>query len=203
MRPWRTRRRTLVAAAVGATVILAAVSAGLARSGSPSQTGGDPEKAALQSFKDQVRAEAAAQAPSHAKPADPAAARPAPDPDGLPATGIIPVSVPFNESEYVIGNDGWQDVIGNERITVYPGSMAGDADQGVVVVAVTTLPPARRAPNFNDETSGEQADVKAYPTPGRDGAVQPTSVSGNLLTLTAEDGTRFVFNIPGRRFVGS
>jgi hypothetical protein len=199
----RPTRRTLIAAAVGAALVLAAVSAGLAQSGSPSQTGGDPEKAALDTFKQQVRAEATAQAAGHPKPADPAAARPGADPDPLPATGIIPVSVPFPESEYVIGNDGWQDVIGNQRITIYPGAMGGDTAQGVVVVAVTALPPTRRTPNFTDETSGDQPDVKAYPTPGRDGAVQPTSVSGNLLTLTAADGTRFVFNIPGRRFVGS
>ena len=84
--------------------------------------------------------------------------------------------------------NAWQGRAGGGFVSVYAGAAAGDADQGVVVVV--TLEDARHP------TLGQQL-VK---TPSRSGALRVTAANGSLLTLQAEGGTSFTFDIAARRF---
>lgn len=204
--PHTTRSRTLALAGLVVTgLVLGLLFAQLGRGvGANENPGNDPEKQAILDRVAREQAEAHARVPDHPKPGNPAAERPAPSDEAGPALGIIPVSVPFGSDEYVIEAEGWQSVSGNQRVTAYPGALASDRTQGVVVIAVATRLSERGAPNFTDELAAdEEVRLAAYTTPRRAGSVRVTAASGNLLTLTAADGSRFVFNVASRRFVAS
>jgi hypothetical protein len=84
--------------------------------------------------------------------------------------------------------NAWQGRAGGGFVTVYAGAAAGDANQGVVVVV--TLEDARHP------TLGQQL-VK---TPSKSGALRVAAANGSLLTLQAEGGASFTFDIAARRF---
>jgi hypothetical protein len=84
--------------------------------------------------------------------------------------------------------NAWQGRAGGGFVSVYAGAAAGDANQGVVVVV--TLEDARHP------TLGQQL-VK---TPSRSGALRVAAANGSLLTLQAQGGASFTFDIAARRF---
>jgi len=101
-----------------------------------------------------------------------------PQPAGTIGNMIQPVFAP---SQYTVVNS-WLTNDGSQPIVVFAGALAGNAEQGVVVVVgcVGTVE--------NPHT------VKAYPTSAEDGALSLTKTRGSDLTLTAKDGTVYHFN---------
>jgi hypothetical protein len=105
-----------------------------------------------------------------------------------PPTGIVDDvqgALPTSTAQLL---NAWQGRAGGGFVSVYAGATAGDANQGVVVVV--TLEDARHP------TLGQQL-VK---TPSRSGALRVTAANGSLLTLQAEGGASFTFDIAARRF---
>src|ERR1041384_7047374 len=102
---------------------------------------------------------------------------------------------PLPAMAYVIVNS-WYRELRNKRLLVYAGARRDDLGasssptQGVVIVMVETLE-GQPVPDEGGE----------YETPTAVGAVRIVDGSGMQLTLVAEDGTGFFFDVASRRFV--
>jgi hypothetical protein len=109
---------------------------------------------------------------------------PPPTPDTSPPVGIIDhPSVPFPPSSVTITN-AWQGYVNGDFVQVYAGSDYGnttDTSQGWLIVVTHST---------SDSISGQ-----TYNTPGQDGPVTITAADGSNLSLTATDGTVFVFDV--------
>jgi hypothetical protein len=181
------RRSVILAAAV---VAAGAVAAGVAGSGLFStDEPAPPEKAALLAHERQVQNEARRAAAGRAKPANPRALRPKSEPGPAIRTGITELSAPFPGGEYLLDERAWQDLGPSGLTTVFAGALGADHDSGVVVVLTSTA-------------AGQPVSAQAYPVPERVGALTLVAARGSVLTLRAESGQAFFFDVAGRKFVG-
>jgi hypothetical protein len=116
-------------------------------------------------------------------PKDPTLAPAPPTIEPIPfPTGIFPGGEgAFPSFAFTIQNR-WQAILNGEPIQVFAGALFEDSQQGLVIV-------------FGVSSGGR------YNTPTRAGAVRITEESGLRLTLLADDGTTFYFDVPSRLFV--
>jgi len=99
-------------------------------------------------------------------------------------TGIIQnPSVPFSPLSYLIEN-GWQEIINNEYVTVFAGAGRKDPEQGILIVE--TENPLR---------------FRFYNTPQKSGSVKIIDFKGFQLVLQAENEEIFYFDVPGQQFI--
>jgi hypothetical protein len=129
---------------------------------------------------------------NHAEPA--LAAQPSPKPKpgiGVPV-GILPVAnAPMPAQEFTMTN-AWQgyDDQGN-LVQVWAGASAEDSSQGEVVVHVL---------RFEDDGSGTSVSGGVLPTPTKQGAVTISAAKGSVLSLTANDGAIWSFDVGANTF---
>jgi hypothetical protein len=121
--------------------------------------------------------------PSSGKGAIPPASTPAPWPEGFFENGQFP------GGNYQINNQ-WQDESDGNRIQVHAGSVKSDAEQGLVIVHVTS----------QDLKSGRQ-DV--YLTPSRSGPLRIVDARDGRLTLLSSSAKVFAFDVTSRTFSDS
>jgi hypothetical protein len=141
-------------------------------------------------------------AASNPKGVDAAALRPAPQPPAPAPVGIVDLPSPFPAARYLLDEKGWQELAGGERISVYAGALGADHRQGVLVVVTETLPKPHPRPDFEHELDEDaRFSAAAYPTPAREGSVRLIAAHGALLTVAAESGASFVFDVAARRYV--
>ncbi len=91
----------------------------------------------------------------------------------------------------------WFGYLNGERISVYAGSVAAFDSNGRVVV---DPPQGYIAVGVGSALSGPDLNYHEYPTPKQSGAVKITAVNGALVTVVANDGTTFTFNLDTRTF---
>ena len=101
-----------------------------------------------------------------------------PQPAGTIGNMIQPV---FALTQYSVVNS-WMTTNRSRPIVVFAGALAGNTEQGVVVVVGCV------------GTVENPHSVKAYPTSSEDGALSLTTTRGSELTLRAQDGTIYHFN---------
>jgi hypothetical protein len=104
-------------------------------------------------------------------------------------TGIIEErQAPFPSSDVSVKNK-WQMEIDGQLVIVYAGGQGADFDQnqGLLVVATQTL-------------DGKKLGSKRYNTPEKVGPVQIVAADGMLLTVAAENGRTFVFDVATATF---
>ncbi|NOK93349.1 MAG: hypothetical protein GFH26_640309n53, partial [Chloroflexi bacterium AL-N15] len=89
-------------------------------------------------------------------------------------------------SRLIITTNCWLDIVNDEYVFFVAGSEPDTAPQGKVGLYTVSL----------DETT--TSDFFAYQTPQQKGAVTITDITVPRFTVTAEDGTRFVFNLDTR-----
>jgi len=101
---------------------------------------------------------------------------------------------PFSAMEYLFQNRWEEERADGTRVVVYAGVQGSALDpsrtQGVVVVVVLGTDG-----NPIAEQSGR------YPTPSRAGSVRVTDATGEVLTLAADDGTMFRFDVGSRTYM--
>jgi hypothetical protein len=116
----------------------------------------------------------------------------------VPPTPPTPLPLPLginggcaqgnNRFEY--GRPGcWTGLINGEYVFVTAGARKADLSQGVIWVYTSTLDLQSYGPD------------ELYSTPTRGGVVTPEQVSWPLLTLVAEDNTRYTFDLITRQWV--
>lgn len=93
----------------------------------------------------------------------------------------------YSKLGFAIQN-GWRREIDGYPARVAAGALVNDSQQGIVLVS-WDLP---SAPNAG-----------VYETPIKVGPVRITAEDGFRLTLQADDGTLFYFDVPGQRFISS
>ncbi len=192
-----TRRRLVLLGALGLSVLIAAPVVAVAQNRpGPDYSKFPPEKRALLEAQD--RAIATAQAgpkppkdPRDSKGNVPQAAPPPPRPGSQPrrlagAGTIIETGLAPFPAQQFFGQNRWVETKGGNDVVVYAGADGEDPSQGVVVVQVTR--------------NHAGIDGGAFPTPRKAGAVRVTGAQGEVLTLTATDGTTFTFDVASRRF---
>jgi hypothetical protein len=118
----------------------------------------------------------------------------------LPPTGIVPVNPPFPSSTYVVDELGWQLIRNGKRVAVYAGASAADHAQGVVIVEVAALRKAYPEPSGELVGDGGRR-LEVYSPPKRSGALEISHADRSLLTLRAESGAMFVFDVEQRTWV--
>ena len=84
--------------------------------------------------------------------------------------------------------NSWRDYVHGQYFVVWAGALGADPQQGVVVVA-------------DQEMTATTPLPQPIKTPTKHGKVRITAVNGSLLTLVADDGTMFVFDLTTRTFV--
>ena len=179
---WQRSVRTGVIALVAAAAV--AIPAATVRG-----SGGAPEKPdLLQVFA--ARRAAAANAPRARK--DPAA-RPATSErePAWPAGIIDSGQAPFPGSVFAFQNQ-WQGIVRGEHATVYAGAFRDHPMQGVVALDFTAM-----------DVGIPASAGGVYPTPTTSGAVHIVSESAGVLTLVADGGTTFRFDVAARTFAAS
>ncbi len=213
MRGQRTghTRLGLLLMALVAVVLLGVVGFGLAKdvvrsdSPLPPLTG---EKGEIEERVARLRAEALAQPRPPKYPGDPnfdpkgplppnSQPTPQPPPSPWPQIARIPagagtiIDAPFPLKGLTSRNQ-WYEVKDGKSITAYAGAegYAFDPSQGVVLVVVETL-------DFQPVPSAGGT----YRTPVKAGPVRIVGAEGEVLTLVAEDGTKFLFDVASRRFL--
>jgi hypothetical protein len=97
-------------------------------------------------------------------------------------TGIFPGGEGAFYSRDVTIQNRWQAILNGEPIQVFAGALYEDSQQGLIIVLFPS--PAGR-----------------FYTPTGAGAVRITAESGMRLTLLADDGTTFYFDVPSRLYV--
>src|SRR5438045_5363456 len=97
---------------------------------------------------------------------------------------FLPVAVGLFENQWIAH-------IGDQVVTVLAGSKSDlrYSDQGIVVVLV------------EDTNHHTLSGPDTYETPLRAGLVKVVDGVGQVLTLQAEDGTLFYFDVPSRQWV--
>lgn len=127
--------------------------------------------------------------------------------------GIRDIQIsPFHSQDAIVENQ-WQDLVNGEHVKVYAGLITGEPEQGFVAVSTWKagdkgstqgkfLPtPIDPTPSLIPLWTGSTPEpIIKYRTPIKAGAVKITSVDGLLFTLTAEDGTTFIFDLASRTF---
>jgi Tol biopolymer transport system component len=114
-----------------------------------------------------------------------------PLPTATLATGIYTDCFEGGE-RVVLTRNCWSAIVDDTYLFVRAGALAADMQQGVIVVARNPLP-------LDRDSSG---DWSIYATPASRGAVRVLEVSDQRLTLSAEDGTQFVFDLATRTWAG-
>jgi hypothetical protein len=100
-----------------------------------------------------------------------------------PILGIVEgVAPPYNTEEFVSGGPRWVGYIDSTLTFVYAGARGTDHQQGVVIVE-------------NPTVGGW------YDTSSKDGVLKIIAASGSLLTLTAEDGSIYQFDVNSVTFI--
>jgi hypothetical protein len=87
----------------------------------------------------------------------------------------------FALSQYTVVNS-WLTTNRSRPVVVFAGALAGNAEQGVVVVVGCV------------GTVENPHSVHAYPTSAKDGALTLTASHGSELTLRATNGAVYLFN---------
>jgi hypothetical protein len=118
------------------------------------------------------------------KVADPSVARPSPGAvaweEGIMADDESP------SRDYLVRNR-WGGTVQGRQVVVFAGASASDATRGVVLVQVVSA-------------DGGSSPPRAFDTPSASGAVHVVAAHGSRLTLAADEGARFVFNVATLRF---
>jgi hypothetical protein len=128
--------------------------------------------------------EAATRGHRRAPKSDPNAARPRSAPVSYD-TGIVnDDESPFRE--FVVRNR-WGGAVQAHRYIVFAGARTSDASLGVLLVQEVT-------------SDGRAGAPRPYEAPARTGALRVISVRGAQLTVSADDGTRYVFDMIALRF---
>ena len=91
----------------------------------------------------------------------------------------------------------WQDVIGEFLIQVYACAMRADLGQGVILVDTF---PVEQTPG---KVYGPRPATGPYPTPRRVGPVRIVAAQAHQLTIQADDGTTFIFDVDTLQFITS
>ncbi len=91
-----------------------------------------------------------------------------------------------------VGQNLWKEAKDGYYILAYAGSEGyeGDPSQGLLMVVAMT---------FDYKPLPELGGT--YPTPSKAGAVRIVGADGEVLSLLAEDGTKFLFDVASRRFL--
>ena len=112
---------------------------------------------------------------------------------GFPLAALPPYKDLFQFTNY-----WYQQNARGRQVGVYAGAEKKDPSQGVVVVRVT-LPSG----NFANPPTPAGPDDKGglYPTPVKAGILRVVGATGERITLESENGTKFVFDVPTRRFI--
>lgn len=92
----------------------------------------------------------------------------------------------------VVTRNCWSDIVDGAYLFVRAGALVADVQQGVIVVARNPLPLDR----------GNAGDWTIYATPAAHGPVRVLAATEQQITLGADDGTAFVFDVPARTWVG-
>ncbi len=79
----------------------------------------------------------------------------------------------------------WEDSSPSVNLAVYAGSESADMTQGIVYIQ-------------QEDRVTYQLNSDVYLTPEPDGPVTVTAADGHVLTLSAEDGTTFTFDVDSR-----
>jgi len=120
------------------------------------------------------------------KPADTKAGRPSPGATPGWEKGIVS-NDESPSADYVVRNR-WSGTVRGKQVVVFAGASASDAAQGVVLVQ-----------QRSDDGSADAP--QPYVTPSKAGAVHVVAVQGTRLTLEADDGTSFAFDVATLHFV--
>jgi hypothetical protein len=148
-----------------------------------------------QSLEEKLRIEdqnAILRATTQAKIADgslvpPTGYAPLPGPtDPPPPRGIIEgASGPFSSSDFVVQNM-WQDEIDGIWVVIHAGANGDDRKQGALSVV-------RRLPT----------GIKGgrYPTPQKSGSIRIVAVKDTLVSVIAEDGSTYIFDLPKQTWI--
>jgi hypothetical protein len=128
--------------------------------------------------------EAASRGHRRAPKSDPSAARPTSAPVAY-ETGIVDDDESPSR-EFVVRNR-WGGTVHGHRYIVFAGTRTSDASLGVLLVQEVTADGGAGAP-------------RPYEAPARTGALRVVSVRGAELTLSADDGTGYVFDMIELRF---
>ncbi|MEM8530939.1 MAG: hypothetical protein AAGF95_08860 [Chloroflexota bacterium] len=143
-------------------------------------------RAAQQARLDQAKFEASVRATAQVGPTPVRRGRP-PETAGdiTPPRGILTGYNDIFKRNIDIRNV-WQDEVDGIWWQIYAGAIAAEPDKGVVVVV---------------KMEADGTPIQRYETPEQVGAVRIIAEQSEQLTLEAEDGTLFVFDIPSREFV--
>ncbi|NOK64311.1 MAG: hypothetical protein GFH27_549423n52 [Chloroflexi bacterium AL-W] len=119
-----------------------------------------------------------------------------PTPITRPPTPTVPTPLPLEtgllsecETAYdglVIPSNCWLDIFNNEYVVLFAGKDPNNHNQGKIGFYTVSL----------DETV--ISDFLDFPTPSEHGAIRIINITVPRFTVTAEDGTRFVFNLDTR-----
>jgi hypothetical protein len=104
-------------------------------------------------------------------------------------TGIFPGPEAMIRPSLMQVTNYWQGVVDGQVVMVYAGSAPDNPQQGLVVVATSSLDPAVGEIQF-----------LALPVPGETGSMRVVSENNGLLTLETPGGAQLTFNIAARSF---
>jgi hypothetical protein len=90
---------------------------------------------------------------------------------------------------YCAFNNAWREILNNEYVNAYAGGYREPSDLGLLMVYTMSRDGLRSSGFFQ------------YATPSRVGWVRIESVNGTLLTLLAQNGQQFVFDVQTRTWV--
>lgn len=200
---FRTRRGLLIVGAIAIVAVAASVSqASLRKQSADDDAAGAGKQEAIALLDAEMREQRALAKAKRPKKPDPLAARRESQPDPRPsAPGLVDVSPPFPSSVYLLGETGWQEVVGESQKVVYAGALTLDARQGIVIVVRSKRVPDSPAPDFARQDQGLDIRFRVFKTPGRVGAVEIVAADGQLLTVAVSSGQRFRFDVRTERFV--
>lgn len=91
----------------------------------------------------------------------------------------------FLPKNFIVGN-AWFNKIENKLIQVFAGADGNDPEQGALIVFVP-----------------QDYSIGLYRSPNKRGILRIIGELGLTLILEAEDGSRYYFNIPGRKFTST
>ena len=104
-------------------------------------------------------------------------------------TGIFPGPEAMIRPSLMQVTNYWQGVVDGQVVMVFAGSVPDNPQQGLVVVATSSLDPA-------------VGDIQfvARQAPGETGSLRVVSESGGLVTLETPGGAQLIFSITARSF---
>ncbi|MBI4497919.1 MAG: hypothetical protein HY689_08490 [Chloroflexi bacterium] len=184
MRALPTRRTVWALLTVLTVAVLAVFSLPLTQvTAFPPDTSLPPEKQALEERYARDRATARQTPKDHQQGPPPQTPGQRPlRPRGLIEHG----QAPFSSQDVVVRNQ-WQDEVNGAWVHVYAGALAGDPEQGMVVVVT-------------ESADGMLGTAHRYPTPNQSGAVRIVKAEGTTLVLVAPGGPPFTFDVQSGTF---